>query len=36
VLIVFTAPQDGPDAERLQRLADLLSEPAPGRQHQPY
>jgi hypothetical protein len=28
VLIVFTAPQDGPDAERLQRLADLLSEPA--------
>lgn len=29
VLIVFTAPQDGPDAERLQRLADLLGEPAP-------
>jgi hypothetical protein len=29
VLIVFTAAQDGPDAERLQRLADLLSEPAP-------
>jgi transcriptional regulator with XRE-family HTH domain len=27
VLIVFTAPQDGPDAERLQRLAALLGEP---------
>ena len=27
VLIVFTAPQDGRDAERLQRLADLLGGP---------
>src|SRR5450756_886155 len=31
VLIVFTAPQGGPDAERLQRLADLLDEPSPAR-----
>jgi hypothetical protein len=31
VLIAFTAPQDGPDAERLQRLADLLSEPVSRR-----
>jgi hypothetical protein len=29
VLLVFTAPQDGPDAERLQRLADLIGEPDP-------
>jgi hypothetical protein len=28
VLIVFTAPPDSPDAERLQRLADQLGEPA--------
>lgn len=27
VLIVFTAPPDGPDAKRLQRLADLLGQP---------
>jgi transcriptional regulator with XRE-family HTH domain len=30
VLIVFTAPQDGPDAERLQRLASLIGEPDPA------
>jgi transcriptional regulator with XRE-family HTH domain len=30
VLIVFTAPQGGPDAERLQQLADLIGEPAPA------
>ena len=30
VLIVFTAPQDGPDAERLQQLAGLLGEPGPA------
>jgi transcriptional regulator with XRE-family HTH domain len=29
VLLVFTAPPDGPDAERLQRLADLIGEPDP-------
>ena len=28
VLIVFTAPPDGPDAKRLQRLADLLGQPS--------
>jgi hypothetical protein len=28
LLIVFTAPQDGPDYERLQRLAALLGTPA--------
>jgi transcriptional regulator with XRE-family HTH domain len=27
VLIVYTAPQNGPDAERLQHLADLLAPP---------
>jgi hypothetical protein len=27
VLIVFTAPPDGPDAKQLQRLADLLGQP---------
>jgi hypothetical protein len=27
MLIVFTAPPDGPDAKRLQRLADLLGQP---------
>jgi hypothetical protein len=30
VLIVYTAPQHGPDAERLQRLAALLGEPGPA------
>jgi transcriptional regulator with XRE-family HTH domain len=30
VLIVYTAPRDGPDAERLSRLADLLGEPDPA------
>jgi len=29
VLIVYTAPQGGPDAERLQRLAGLIGEPDP-------
>jgi len=28
VLIVFTTSQDAPDAERIQRLADLLGERA--------
>jgi transcriptional regulator with XRE-family HTH domain len=30
VLIVYTAPQDGPDAGRLQRLADLLCQTSPA------
>jgi MmyB-like transcription regulator ligand binding domain/Helix-turn-helix domain len=30
VLIVYTAPRDGPDAERLSRLAGLLGEPDPA------
>jgi len=30
VLIVYTAPRDGPDAERLSRLAGLLSESGPA------
>jgi len=30
VLIVYTVPQDGPDAARLQRLADLIGEPVPA------
>lgn len=29
VLIVFTAPEDSPDAEALQHLADLAAAPAP-------
>jgi len=29
VLIVYTVPPDGPDAERLQRLASLIGEPDP-------
>jgi transcriptional regulator with XRE-family HTH domain len=35
VLIVFTAPPDGPDAKRLQRLADLLGQPDLVRGDQP-
>jgi transcriptional regulator with XRE-family HTH domain len=31
VVLVFTAPRGGPDAERLQRLADLTAEPSPAR-----
>ena len=30
VLIVYTAPEGGPDAERLQLLTDLLGAPAPA------
>jgi MmyB-like transcription regulator ligand binding domain/Helix-turn-helix domain len=30
VLIVYTVPPDGPDAERLQRLASLTGEPDPA------
>jgi hypothetical protein len=30
VLIVYTVPPGGTDAERLQRLADLIGAPAPA------
>jgi transcriptional regulator with XRE-family HTH domain len=36
VLIVYTAPEDGPDAERLQRLANLLGTPGPMPQPAPH
>jgi transcriptional regulator with XRE-family HTH domain len=30
VVLVFTAPAGGPDAERLKRLSDLVAEPSPA------